>query len=97
MPANHAVRNAAIRAWDTWADFDDEGEPNGRTIIGDAACRAVFCSLDATPCEIALAVRLPEVHALLAEAARLMPGGAAARQMWKAQAEALLAEVAAEW
>jgi hypothetical protein len=85
------------RPWTTWADFDDDCEPTGHTIIGDLdASRAVFCTVDATPGEVLLAARLPEVRALLAEAARLMPGGATARQMWKARAEVLLAEVAAE-
>jgi len=84
------------RPWTTWADFDDDGEPTGQTIIGDSAGRAVFCTVDATPEEVLLAARLPEVRALLAEAARLMPGGTAARQMWKARAAALLSAVAAE-
>lgn len=67
--------------WTTWADFDDEGDPTGNTIIGAPAGRAVFCTVDATPAEIALAVRLPEVRTLLMEAARLMPGSAAAGQV----------------
>ena len=84
------------RQWTTWADFDDDGEPTGRTIIGDLdSSRAVFCTVGATPEEVLLAAWLPEVSALLAEAARLMPGGAAAREAWKARAAALLAEVAA--
>ncbi len=77
------------RPWNTWADFDDDGEPTDRTIIGDADGRAVFCSVEATPGEIAFAARLPELRALLAEAARLMPGGSAAREAWKARVAAL--------
>lgn len=84
------------RPWTTWADFDDDGEPTRQMIIGDGTGRAIFCATDATPGEIAVAARLPEIHALLAEAARLMPGGAAARETWKVRVEALLAEVAAE-
>ena len=84
------------RQWTIWADFDDEGDPTGHTIIGDLAGRAVFCSVEATPGEIALAVRLPEVRTLLMEAARLMPGSAAAGQVWRERAAALLVEVAAE-
>jgi hypothetical protein len=81
----------------TWADFDDDGEPTGYTIIGDLdASRAVFCTVGATPDEVLLAARLPEVRALLAEAARLMPTSTAARQMCKARAAALLSAVAAE-
>lgn len=49
------------RPWAIWADFDDDGEPTDRTIIGDSDGRAVFCTVEATPGEIA-------------EAARLMPG-----------------------
>jgi hypothetical protein len=95
MPANHAALKAALRAWETWADFDDEGEPTGYTIIGDLdADRAVFCSVGATPEEVLLVARLPEIHALLAEATRLMPGGMAAREAWKARVAALLATVA---
>jgi hypothetical protein len=77
------------RPWTTWADFDDDGEPTDRTIIGDPDGRAVFCTVEATPGEIALAARLPEMHALLAEAARLMPGGSTVREAWKARAAAL--------
>lgn len=36
-----------------------------------------------------MAARLPEMCALLAEAARLMPGGSAAREAWKARVAAL--------
>lgn len=96
MLKNHTVCSAALRAWKTWADFDDD-DPTGRTIIGDLdASRAAFCKVGATPEEVLLAARLPKVRALLAEAARLMPGGAGARQIWKARAAAPLAEVAAE-
>jgi hypothetical protein len=77
------------RPWTTWADFDDDGEPTDRTIIGDPHGRAVFCTVEATPDEIALAARLPEMRALLAEAARLMPGGSTAREAWKARVVAL--------
>jgi hypothetical protein len=75
--------------WVTWADFDDDGEPTDRTIIGDSEGRAIFCTVEATPGEIALAARLPEMRALLAEAARLMPGGTAAREAWKARVAAV--------
>ena len=94
MPANQAARKAALRAWETWADFDDEGEPNGRTIIGDPTGRAVFCTVDATPGEIALAVRLREMRDLLDEAARLMPTGAEEQKRWQARTAALLAAAA---
>jgi hypothetical protein len=77
------------RPWATWADFDDDGEPTDRTIIGDSDGRAVFCSVQATPDEIALAARLPEMRALLAEAAQLMPGGSTARETWKVRVAAL--------
>jgi hypothetical protein len=87
-------KRCGSRPWTTWADFDDDGEPTDRTIIGDPDGRAVFCSVEARPSEIALAVRLPEMHALLAEAARLMPGGTVARETWKARVAALLATVA---
>jgi hypothetical protein len=81
------------RPWTTWADFDDDGEPTGYTIIGDLdADRAVFCAVEATPGEIALVVRLREMRELLAEAARLMPGGTVARETWKARAAALGAD-----
>jgi hypothetical protein len=77
------------RPWAVWADFDDDGEPSDRTIIGDSDGRAVFCTVEATPGYIALAARLPEMRELLAEAARLMPGGSAAREAWKARVAAL--------
>ena len=77
------------RPWAIWADFDDDGEPTDRTIIGDSDGRAVFCTVEATPGEIAEVARLPEMCALLAEAARLMPGGSAAREAWKARVAAL--------
>ena len=41
------------RLWAIWADFDDDGEPTDRTIIGDSDGRAVFCTVEATPGEIA--------------------------------------------
>ena len=94
MSANHAALKAALRAWETWADFDDDGEPTGHTIIGDPTGRAVFCTVEATPGEIALAVHLREMRDLLAEAARLMPAGAAAQKRWQARTAALLAAVA---
>lgn len=64
------------RPWAIWADFDDDGEPTDRTIIGDSDGRAVFCTVETTPGEIALA-------------ARLMPGGSAAREARKARVAAL--------
>lgn len=82
-------KRCGSRPWTTWSDFDDNGEPTDRTIIGDPDGRAVFCSVDATSGEIALAAQLPEMRALLAEAARLMPGGSAARDAWKARVAAL--------
>ncbi len=83
------------RPWTTWADFDDDGEPTGHTIIGDLdADRAVFCTVGATPEEVVLTARLPEVRALLVEAARLMPTSTVARETWKARVAALLATVA---
>jgi hypothetical protein len=86
---------SAQHPWVTWTDFDDEGEPTGYTIIGDlSADRAVFCTVEATPGEIALGVRLPEMRELLAEATRLMPGGAVVRETWKARVAALLTTVA---
>ncbi len=83
------------RPWTTWADFDDDGEPTGYTIIGDLdASRAVFCTVEATPGEIALGVRLHEMRELLAEAARLMPSGADEQKRWQARTAALLAAAA---
>ena len=79
------------RQWATWADFDDDGAPTGHTIIGDLAGRAVFCSVEATPGEIALAVRLREMWDLLDEAARLMPGDSADQKRWRARTASLLA------
>lgn len=84
------------RQWTTWADFDDDGESTGQTIIGDLdASRAVFCTVGATPEEVLLVARLPEVRALLVEAVRLMPGGKVACEQWKLRMAELLAEVAA--
>jgi hypothetical protein len=80
--------------WTTWADFNDDGEPTGHTIIGDPAGRAVFCTVDATPGEIALAVRLREMRDLLAEAARLMPVDSTGQKRWQARTAALLAAAA---
>jgi hypothetical protein len=83
------------RPWTTWADFDDDCEPTGHTIIGDLdASRAVFCTVDATPGEVLLAARLPEVRALLAEAARLMPGDSADQKRWRTRTASLLAAAA---
>lgn len=82
------------RPWTTWVDFDDDGEPTGHTIIGDLAGRAVFCSVEATPGEIALAVRLREMWDLLDEAARLMPGDSADQKRWRARTAAMLAAAA---
>jgi hypothetical protein len=83
------TKASSQRPWTTWADFDDDGESTGRTIIGDPDGRAVFCMVEATPGEIALAARLPELRALLAEAAQLMPGGTTARETWKVRVAAL--------
>ncbi len=89
------MTSEVVRPWTTWADFDDEGEATGYTIIGDLdADRAVFCTVEATPGEIALAVRLHEMRELLAEAARLMPVDSAVEKRWQARTAALLAAAA---
>ncbi len=89
------MTSEAARPWTTWADFDDDGEPTGHTIIGDLdASRAVFCTVDATPGEFALAVRLREIWDLLDEAARLMPADSADQKCWRARTAALLAAAA---
>lgn len=88
------MRTETTRPWTTWADFDDEGEPTGHTIFDDPAGRAVFCTVDATPAEIALAVRLREMWDLLDEAARLMPGDSADQKSWRARTASLLAAAA---
>ena len=63
------TRPAQAGQWETWADYDEEGE-NGRTIIGQNPAslksRILFVSLrDATPKDIATAKAAPELLAAL--------------------------------